>query len=234
MIPSAPFQSVQRLGIRHDVAGRILTAIFHGQLPVGQRLVVRKLAVQFNVSATPVREALLELAGIGLIDNLPNRGAVVKPFGPRQIREIYHLRRILEAEAARCACGRLDSAVLAEVREEMLRLQGDAHSATWSERAMRSDVRLHGLISEHCGNDRLRDEIRRYNTLVQATRETVGNERSAQDRALAEHLDIVGALLSTRPELAAEAMTNHILKTAEVVEAAMFPAEERHEIKVAG
>ena len=50
-----------------------------------------------GISATPIREALVELESIGVVQFVHNRGTIVKPFGPQQLREIYHLRRVLEA-----------------------------------------------------------------------------------------------------------------------------------------
>ena len=48
-----------------------------------------------------------------MADLLPNRGAVVRRFGPVELREMYHTRRILEVEATRCACGQVDRDTLA-------------------------------------------------------------------------------------------------------------------------
>ena len=56
----------------------LLTEVFEGRLRAGQHLVTQDLAARFGVSHTPIREALIALAGIGIIDLLPNRGAVVR------------------------------------------------------------------------------------------------------------------------------------------------------------
>lgn len=209
-------------GLRHQVVEQILRAIISGQFPAGHRLVVQRLATQLNVSATPAREALLELANIGVADILPNRGAVVRQFGPVELREMYHLRQILEVDAARCACGRIDRdelAILAEHLRELIEHRGD----DWSQREMITDRQLHDLIASHCGNARLTREIQRYGTLMQAIRDVVGDRRQAQERAALEHLEIVNALLDEDPTRAAECMAQHIENTAQVVEATLFP-----------
>jgi len=219
--------SLPRGALRHDVVKRLLGAIFQGELPVGTRLVVQKLAHRFDVSSTPVREALLELEVVGLIQFVHNRGAVVKAFGREQLREIFHLRRILEAEAACCACGRLGRAPLERLNDRMLQLKhGDGED--WSERAMATDRRLHELIAAACGNVRLADEISRYDTLVQTVREIVGNRRNVLELALDDHLAIIDALLIGHAEAAARAMARHINRTARAVEAIMF-SEGREE-----
>jgi len=211
-------------GLRHQVVEQILRAIISGQLPEGHRLVVQRLAAQLNVSATPAREALLELANIGVADLLPNRGAVVLRFGPVELREMYHTRRILEVEATRCACGQVDRELLSTLRNEMQHLL-EHRGRDWSHREMNSDRQLHDLIATGCGNARLTREIQRYDTLMQAIRDVVGDRRQAQERAIEEHLVILNALLEEDPDRAAHAMARHIENTAEVVAATLFPAE---------
>ena len=215
--------ALSRTALRHEVVRRLLGAIFRAELPEGTRLVAHALARQFGISATPIREALLELETIGVVEFPHNRGGVVKAFGPRQVREIYHLRRILEAEATRCACGRVDRSALEGLKRKMAELLEETERPDWSEAVMEADQRLHRMVDECCDNERLRDEIRRYNTLIQTTREIVGNQHKAQSQALAEHLPILDALLAGEPETAAAAMARHIDNTAKAVEAVMFP-----------
>ena len=61
--------------LRHQVVHRLLNAIFLGDLPSGTRLIVMKLAAHFGLSSTPVREALVELEAVGIIQFVHNRGA---------------------------------------------------------------------------------------------------------------------------------------------------------------
>jgi len=92
---------------RQSIVETILGQLFQGRIKPRERLRVEHLAEQFEVSVTPIREALVELAGLGVIELQANRGAVVCDFGPLQVLEIYHLRRILECEATRGACDRI-------------------------------------------------------------------------------------------------------------------------------
>lgn len=219
-----PLHAVSRPALRHEVVNGLLRAIFLGELPAGTRLVIQKLAEQLHLSSTPVREALLELEAIGIVKFVHNRGAVVKPFGAAELREIYHLRRVLETEATRCACGRVDETTLRGLQAEFVSLAGDENGATWSQRAMAADRQLHDAIARHCGNARLVDEIDRYNTLVQIGRDLVGNQLQAQKIAVQEHIEIVDALLKNDPDEAAERMVKHINHTRDTVATIMFPA----------
>src|SRR5439155_12484206 len=64
---------------RQAIVQSLLSDVFQGRLRAGQHLVTQALAERFGVSHTPIREALITLAGIGIIDLLPNRGAIVRP-----------------------------------------------------------------------------------------------------------------------------------------------------------
>ncbi len=75
--------------------------VVQGRLRAGEHLVTQELAERFGVSHTPIREALIALAGVGVIDLLPNRGAVVRRVSPKEVREVCQVRRALECEATR-------------------------------------------------------------------------------------------------------------------------------------
>src|SRR5438094_6037561 len=96
-------------GLRRQVIVRaVLTDIFHGNLRAGQRLVTDSLANRFSVSHTPIREALIELRGMGVVDLLPNRGAVVRKITAQNVRDVCQVRKVLECEAVRGAARRVD------------------------------------------------------------------------------------------------------------------------------
>jgi len=217
------YQGKQSSGLRHNLVSHILRLIFEGRLKEGEHLVVQRLAHKHGVSATPAREALLELNSIGVVEMLPNRGAVVRPFGGEQLRDIYQLRRILEVEAARSCCGRIDAETLQSLREEMVSLRQDTSIDDWSEKAMSADRRLHELIARSSGNPRLDREIERYNLLVQAVRDVVGNAIPAQLEAIEDHLAIIDAVIAGDAEQAQRAMATHIGNAEAIFMRAMFP-----------
>src|SRR5262249_56821865 len=76
---------------RQAIVQSLLTDVFQGQLRPGQRLVTQDLAARFGVSHTPIREALIALAGIGIIDLFPNRGAAGRPVPARGGRGACHV-----------------------------------------------------------------------------------------------------------------------------------------------
>jgi DNA-binding GntR family transcriptional regulator len=205
---------VGRLSLREQVSDRLLTGIFEKRFASGQRLVVQAISALYGVSPTPVRESLVELAGLGLVDLLPNRGAVVKPFGPQELKDMSQVRRVLEAEAAACACGRIDPSELGALLDELGRLAKQKPDAQRDRRARGADTALHSLIARHCGNDRLAAEIGRYLMLFRVLRnlshlrDSWNDYRRSND--VPEHLKIVKALIRRDRAAAAQAMHRHI------------------------
>lgn len=223
-----PLDVLEGLGIppqgalRHQIMQQLLRAIFQRQLPAGTRLTVLKLASRFGTSSTPVREALVELAGIGVVDFIHNRGAVVAPFGPKELQEIYQIRRVLEAEATRSACGNIPLAQLESLRKQFQQLLKHRKIPQWAQQGMDADRRFHALIGQCCGSLRLAKEIQRYEILVQTIREIIGPVPAVQEKALHEHLRIINALLDGNPDKAAQAMADHIQSAAQVCQEVMF------------
>jgi len=85
-------------GLRRQVlVESLLEEIVNGRIRSGEHLVTQALARRFGVSHTPVREALVMLAGMGLLDVMPNRGAIVRKVTARGVREICQVRSALES-----------------------------------------------------------------------------------------------------------------------------------------
>src|SRR4051794_8623239 len=157
---------------RQAIVQSVLTEVFQGRLRAGQRLTTQRLAEHLGVSHTPIREALITLAGIGIIDLLPNRGAVVRRVTPHEVREVCQVRRVLECEATRRACGRIDLAELHALATALKRLQAARPNGTrFIEEARALDSRLHDRIAESCGNAFLAQELARLKALFRGFRD---------------------------------------------------------------
>jgi len=201
---------------RLDLVRRLLREMFEGRWAGGDRLVETELAERFGVSRTPVREAISELAAVGLIEMRPNCGAVMRPFGPRQIEDIYDVRGLLEGEATRLACNRVDAREVKQLTDTFEELLAERkRDDDWSRRAWAVDRAMHELLATTCGNRRLAEEIARYGRFTQVIREVVGNRSHAQEDAIRAHLEILKALATKRPEAAAEAMRKHVRQAAQ-------------------
>jgi len=220
----APVALETRRALRHEVVRRLLLEIFRGNLPAGTRLITQKLSKQLGISATPLREALVELESIGMVEISHNRGAVAAAFGPAELRGIYQLRRVLETEAARCACGRINREVLIASLEEM-REYADCRSksAAWLQSVMAADARFHATIAVACDSPRLAREIDRYALLIQTISEAIGNKFRSKEDGIREHIAILEALLTEDSDRCATAMAQHIEATANRAMGVIFP-----------
>jgi DNA-binding GntR family transcriptional regulator len=206
-------------GLRRQViAETVLKDIVQGVLRPGQHLVAQAIGERLGVSLTPVREALIALAGIGVVDLLPNRGAVVRRFTPREVREVCAVRRLLECAAVRAACGRIEAAELKSLHEEIERLVAvqPPFCVGFIDEARAVDSRLHDAIARSCGNALLVKEIGRLKILFRAFRDLAWDREAARCdyRRLAvearEHLAIVAALRAGDRRAASRAMARHI------------------------
>ncbi|MBX6311483.1 MAG: GntR family transcriptional regulator [Isosphaeraceae bacterium] len=203
---------------RQAIVRSLLDEVFQGRLRAGQHLTTRELAGRFGVSHTPIREALIALAGIGIVDLLPNRGAIVRRVTAKEVWEICQVRRVLECEAARRACGRIDPAELQALAAELEGLIAKATDpqANFIEKARAVDSRLHDLVASSCGNAFLANELGRLKILFRAFRDVTyarDQTRIASGRFLEEareHLAIVEALRAGDRKGAARAMSCHI------------------------
>lgn len=202
----------------------LLLAIFSGKVKAGERLREVELADLHGVSRTPVREALQELANIGLVELKPNCGAVVAAFGLREIEEIYEVRSLLEAEATRLACPHLRASdVLRLLKESQALITASRRGREWTEQAWSVDGRLHSLIADHCSNRRLAREVGHYASFVQIIRETIGNRDRVQDAAIGEHIEILEALQKGQASKSAEAMRRHVQSAGRIALEALYP-----------
>ena len=112
----------------------------------------------------------MELASFGLVELMPNRGTVVQPFGPQEIREISQIRAIAGgARRPDVHVGVCHPPTCSAVEEQIydnLRCSPETKHGTRVARAV--NTQLHGLIADHCGSRRLAAEIGRYLLLFRA------------------------------------------------------------------
>ena len=225
-------EAVPRRNLREELTARILAAIFRGRLASGQRLVVQTLAELYGVSPTPVRESLVELAAMGMVELSPNRGGVVLPFGPEQVREISQVRRVLEVEATRCACGRADPRRARRAAFRAGRAPGPPQGRP--PRPGRARLRQPAALDDR-RLLRQRPAPRRGRAATWPCSGPSATSRHLRDAAtnyarsddVPEHLDILDGLLRGDAEAAVAAMDRHLRLSSEALEDVLFSAADR-------
>lgn len=184
---------IQRQSLHDVVVDRLRDLIVEGVLEPGQRLNERLLCEQLGVSRTPLRESFKVLASEGLIELLPNRGAIVAPLTIDEIKEVADVLSGLEAVVGPLAAARIDASgaqKLETLHKAMLKhhRQGDLPAY------FRLNQEIHLRLVEATGNRTLLEtytalnlRIRRYRFMA-----NLASDRWAQ--AVAEHEEIMEAL----------------------------------------
>jgi len=130
-----------------------------GELPPHCRLKEQDVAVQLNISRTPVREALARLEIEGLVKRVPRRGAIVAPVELDEVDEIYELRAALESLVAKRACERASEAEIEEM-DAVLRRAQSCLEANDLDGNQRSTVEFHRLLNRASRSPRLIELLR--------------------------------------------------------------------------
>ncbi len=199
----------ERPSLREEVADALRAALVAGQMRPGVVYSVPALAGQFGVSATPVREAMLDLVKEGLVEPVRNRGFRVTELSDQELDDITQLRALIEVPTVAEIAMVADPAALEALRPY-------AESIVASARVgdligyIDSDRVFHLRLLAFAGNGQLVEIVR---DLRDRTR-LYGLERMAAQGRLVEsaeeHLQLLDALLARDSALAEEVMARHI------------------------
>ena len=184
---------VARRTLGDAVYDRLLQGILEGQLASGDELSEVTLAERYQVSRTPVREALARLVADGLVSNGPNRKATVLTFSRQLVVEIYEVRQFLEAGAAELAAQKFNPSELTRLQAAAENVQPGADHE-WQRRALAFDLDFHRTIARQCGNRRLEVEIRRCTNFMPILQRLAGRRDDRLRMAFDDHLRILDAL----------------------------------------
>jgi DNA-binding GntR family transcriptional regulator len=194
----------------------IRQAIIDGQLAPGSLHSVQTLADVFKVSRTPVREALIDLAGAGMVEFERNRGVRILETSVHDLEEILVLRILLEVPATWKAASQIDAAGFRMLKAELDAMNAAAKAGD-EPVMMRHDRLFHRIINSASGNTRLADYVDSLRDLIQTRGvSTVDRTRSLKE-IVSEHRRIVAALKSGDPDAAAAAMKSHLVNTSALI-----------------
>ncbi len=190
------------------IVRELTQAIAGHRLQPGTKLAEQKLADHFGVSRTLVRQALHQLAQNRLVTLEPARGAFVAAPTPGEARQVFAVRRMLEAEMARTFAREATPAMLRELRAHVAREQAAleaGEAASGIELLGDFHVRMAELLDNAVLAQVLGDLISR-SSLVALMYQRAG----AAEHSAAEHVQIVKALAARDAERAAALMDEHL------------------------
>jgi DNA-binding GntR family transcriptional regulator len=181
-----------------------------GQLLPGQHLDETELAERFGVSRTPIREALQQLASMGVVVIRPRRGAIVADLGPQQLVEMFEVMSELEATCARLAARRMTS-------EEQITLQAAHQACKVACDAQEPDEyyykneAFHEAIYAGSHNQFLIEQARSLYRRLRPYRRLQLRVRNRLAKSYAEHDGVVQAILEGDGEKAAHLLREHVM-----------------------
>ncbi|MBE0615008.1 MAG: GntR family transcriptional regulator [Burkholderiales bacterium] len=202
--------------LAEEVVERLRDLIIQGELAPGVKLNERVLCERLRTSRTPVREAIKFLASEGLVELLPNRGAIVTPITAATVREMFVLLGALEALAGELACVNASDAEIAEIRA--LHYQMLAHHARGElSPYFRCNQQIHLQLIECAGNATLANTYRALNGHVRRARYMANLSQERWDHAVEEHQKILDALSRREGAVLAALLRSHLSNKMQVV-----------------
>lgn len=183
--------------------------ILHSVLKPGDRLDEQALAKRFQVSRTPIREALRDLASSGLVEIRRNQGAMVRTLTTTELIEMFQVVAELEGLCCRLCARRMDDAELAEIRrlnevcEE--RARANDHDGFFAANNL-----FHEMIYDGSRNAYLQEEVRKLRNRVNVYRRHISFQPRRMVRSAAEHWKIVEAIEKGEEEAAHNHMREHV------------------------
>ena len=215
-----------------DIALALEEAIVSGEIPPGSVLRQEHLSEQFQVSRTPVREALRRLAALGLVNFEPNRGVRVRMLSRDELREAFMVRAELEGLATEIATPKMSAADLVALEDAERRFSRATHEHVEMSHAGRQDISLarQWLLANHAFHDviyqaaevplieRMAKAARRtfLVTPVWATGADLDELYLKNDR---QHRAIREAITARSPEGARVLAREHVLSSGRLLEA---------------
>ena len=152
MSKNAENETAAKGTLRKKIRSYIQQQIANGRFQAGDRIVETQLARELNVSQAPVREAILELASIGLLEERPYSGSFVRQLTPAEIEDIFNVRAFIEEYAARRAAKRATE----EQLEEMEQVLREMNGVRALDKFVRLDTEFHGLVMDAAGSPALK------------------------------------------------------------------------------
>jgi DNA-binding GntR family transcriptional regulator len=205
---SVIFAPANTPNLREVVYDHIKEAIVTGLIPAGSRLSEIDLSRQFDVSRTPVREAIRQLAETGLVSLSSRRGAFVLLPTAKDASDIYEIREALEGISVSHLCASPPRNALLEARSLFEEVSND-----WdADRFMKMDTEFHSTLSKMAGNNYLEFMLGKVGGIIQICRHyAIGSIPKADSSR--EHIAIIDAIISGDVNAARGKMREHIERT---------------------
>jgi DNA-binding GntR family transcriptional regulator len=207
---------IHRRSLHGELVARLRDMIVEGRLAPGEKVNEKALSEVFDVSRTPLREALKVLASEGFVRQTPNRGSTVADLTEQDIDELFPVMGVLEGLAGELACERISDVELQSVRD--LHAEMVAHfQAGDLQNYFRCNQAIHETILEASRNPTLIGIYRSLAGRVRRARYLANHSASRWHKAVQEHEEILAALEAKDGPRLSGILRNHLLSKLEAV-----------------
>jgi len=207
---------IRRRTLHSEIVDHLRELIVSGELAPGQKIPEKALCERFDISRTPLREALKALAAEGMIELLPQRGARVVTITDEELQELFPIIASIEALAGELACEKISDAQIDAIRqmhEDMI----EAYRASRSLEYSRLNRAIHFAIFEAADNASLLALYRNLELRIRNIRHTVRQAPRDWKEAVSDHEKILQALAARDGSRLGKIMRQHVMNTARTV-----------------
>jgi DNA-binding GntR family transcriptional regulator len=209
-------RAIHRRSLHVDITERLRDMIVESELAPRDRIDEKGLCELFQISRTPLREALKVLAFEGLVELLPNRGARVSQMTAREVLELFEVASGLERMAAELGAERAADAELVALRRMQERMER-CHGAGRRSDYFRLNQRIHNSVIALARNSVLTESHAALMTRIRRARYQAIMSQERWDESLREHEELLEALEDRDGPRAGEILRGHVLRTGETI-----------------
>jgi DNA-binding GntR family transcriptional regulator len=213
---SAEVISIPRAALHEQVAQRLRQMLVEGRITPGAKLNERELAELLNVSRTPLREAIKMLAAEGLVELVPNRGAIAVSLSEADVLNTFEVMAGLESLSGELAAERITPQELSEIQAMQFEMM-----AAYTRRDLSAyynlNARIHNAINAAAKNPVLGTVYNQVNARLQALRFRSNQDGEKWKRAMKEHEKMIEALAARDGAAMREVLLGHLRNKRDVV-----------------
>jgi DNA-binding GntR family transcriptional regulator len=213
---TAEIVAIPRANLHEHVAQRLRQMLVEGRIPPGAKLNERELSEVLDVSRTPLREAIKRLAAEGLVELLPNRGAIALALDESDVLNTFEVMAGLEALSGELAAQRITDSELAEIKAMQFEMMA-AYTRRDLSNYYRLNSQIHGAINAAAKNPVLTMTYNQVNARLQALRFRSNQDGEKWKRAVKEHERMIDALAAHDPRAMREVLLTHLQNKRDVV-----------------
>jgi DNA-binding GntR family transcriptional regulator len=185
--------SIPRAALHEQVTQRLRQMLVENRIAPGAKLNERELAEVLQVSRTPLREAIKMLAAEGLVELLPNRGAIAVSLTEADVLNTFEVMAGLEGMSGELAAQRITDAELAEIKAMQFEMLA-AYTRRDLSNYYRINAQIHNAINAAAKNPVLTATYNQVNARLQALRFRSNQDGAKWKRAVNEHEKMIDAL----------------------------------------